>query len=907
MSKQEQEFPAEKTILLLEQNKIDNNDDPNGTFSINLSNPITLNEGDSLTLNKSFIDTSLQNLNFIRVEEDEEILTIKTGIYYTDIELNPTPSTKPTFGKWSVEAAQRPQGDTYILNNQSDATLNTFLDWSVSNQPTIVGGTDFNLELKPLSDAAPTSPLIGIAQYVLVGAPDLGDAPTDPPGFGQTLQQKFLLGGYLNMKTISGSHEFYYYHRTAVAADFSDPQGHIAVFEGWFDGNGARKGWKAKANPNTTFPSPNPPYQRWYFQSDTFGYNYFADRGNGHLMRLQTLRFPLYSPWDSSESSSTLDYYPAVGLKYTDPTTGKVVQKTKNFNKYPPVPEPNGGFNTNAAMEELEEIFSDKRLPPQQQNQRIKHEDLPDQFKDKSYGWSREWHWYDWKQWQDPRDTASILTFPAIEFSIDDPPVLAFSQFNAAGTQPIFQGFINGGSQHAVKSAAGVLQGTKIQPYQMPDLIPVSNPTSNGSTMTPREYETTIRIPKGDYSYTGLAQLMTDQLNSLNTPVTGLRNQPTDLNQPLNAAGFSNSYLLQTTYELMQQYDGLASVPIANVPNFPNNFTFSKVALDARTAADGTAIPAIPARSNTDEGVQPYFVSEDATRLFSFNGTNVFPGGSDKPWLLGAENFSIIYDESSQQFKFEQMHTPIYIDGPVIDSTTTPPTKGPGSVVIQQMKGATNDDSFLGSLKTLDSATGCFLTDLQPRSLWFGKMGFDASILTPIGTNNSNVVDFTSGTSDFSDGTLQEVKCFPVSLKTGRNKTGYFISNDSLVRKNAEYYELDDAWNELIETDELVGLNGRPLLATIDDDPFYQIEISGVNKNNITGQVYDDSLVQAMVGKYFSAGNFTQSIGDGFQYVHKGEPMVIKDLRVRILNSQNQLEQNLGPNSAFSLTLGTTK
>ena len=261
---EEKELPAEKTIVLMEENKINQND-PNGTFSINLPHPITLKEGDSLTLNKSFIDTSLQNLDFIRVEEDEQDVTIKTGIYYTDIEPNPTPTTKPTFGRWSVDASQRPQGTTYILNNQSDATLNTFLDWAVANQPTIGAGTDFNLELQPLADNNPASPLIGIAQYILIGAPDLGDAPTDPGAQGQVLQQKFLLGGYMNMKTISGNHEFYFYHRTATASDFSDPNGHTAVFSGWFDGNGARKGWRAKQNPDSTFPSPNPPFQQWYY------------------------------------------------------------------------------------------------------------------------------------------------------------------------------------------------------------------------------------------------------------------------------------------------------------------------------------------------------------------------------------------------------------------------------------------------------------------------------------------------------------------------------------------------------------------------------------------------------------------------------------------------------------------
>ena len=815
------QIPEVKTIMLLEENKI-NNDDPNGTFSINLPHPIVIKEGDEIALNHAFVDTSLQNLNFIQVDEDEQDVTISTGIYYTDIQPNSN-DLKPTWGRWSVPDADRPNGDSYILSNQSEASLNTFLDWNVTNQPTIDAGTAFNLRLATLQSLNPPDPLIGVAQYKLVGDPDLGDPPTDPTAPGQVIQQKFLLGGYLNMTTENGEHEFFYYHRTTTEAQFATPNMHLAVFSGWFDTTKsppARLGWKAKANPDTIFPSPNPPYYTWSFESDTLGFNYFSDRGSKHIVKLQTLRFPLYRPWKSLDSPNS---YPAVQLQYVDDTTGKPTAVTKNFNKYPPTEEQGGGFDTSAAMETLTEIFRTSG------NTRIKHESLPEEFQKKN-GWGRDWHWYDWKQWQDPRDKAGVLTFPSIEFSIDDPPILRFANLG------VDQGFINVESQFAQRNTSGVVFGTQVQPYQMPDLLPVSSPTSNGSTMTPREYTTTIRVPQGNYTYTELAELITDQLNSLNTPVTGLSNNPSDPKQPLNAAGYSNSYLLQTTYELMMQYDGLSTIPIADPPIFPNNFTFSTTTIPERTADDGTLIPEIAAQTATDKGVQPYFVSEDGQKLFSFDKDNVFPSsGAEKPFILGAENFSLIFDESTNQFKFEQIHTPIYIDGPVIDSSTTPKTKGPGSVVIQQFKASGTNNSFLGTLKTIDSSTGCFITDLQPRSLWFDKMGFNHNILTSIGTQNSNLINFTATGSSFSGGDLEEVRCFPVSLTTGINKTGYYISNDSLITKSASYYELDDSWNEKIETEQLVGLEAEPLIVATSDQGFYQIEISGINQQSITG------------------------------------------------------------------------
>jgi len=63
-----------------------------------------------------------------------------------------------------------------------------------------------------------------------------------------------------------------------------------------------------------------------------------------------------------------------------------------------------------------------------------------------------------------------------------------------------------------------------------------------------------------------------------------------------------------------------------------------------------------------------------------------------------------------------------------------------------------------------------------------------------------------------------------------------------------------------------------------------------------------------MIGKYYSNGNFTQGEGDGLVYIHKGEtPLVIKSLRVRILDSLGNVEPGLGPSSAMILDVNQEK
>jgi len=924
-----------QTIVLLEENK-NAVSDPNGTFSINLPKPITLKEGDELQLTKAFVDTSLEDSNVINVSSEERSVSIQTGIYFTDVTDNELGST-PGYGLWSEE--NRPndpcRGQTYVLQDQDSANLNTFFDWLGTNNPAVTPApVDFNVELVPLADSDPSSPLIPKAEYIIKGAPDQGGAPADPAGQNTGLVQANMLNGYMNLKVINNEHQFFFYHRDSVEATFDDVNGHTAIIEGWFDDTtGKRKGWKAKRNVDTTFASGNPPFTQWFFKSDdgTDGYNYFADRGTGHLVRMTTAFFPFNREWLSNGDSNAIDYTPSVTLQYRNPslpTEKQYLSMTKNFSKYPPFIEPGRPIDLNSGMTQLYLNLTDSEISPNPINRatQVKFKNLPDEYKEKKYGWGREWVWFYWNDWEDRLDPKSQRVWDPIVFSIDEPPVIAYTNYKSQtppNSQPIDQGFVNNRSQHYTRVEGGpdkgpTYEGNRLQLNQM-TTSPVSNPTSEGCIMSPRQYTTTIDIPPKAYGYSELAQLITDKLNALANPIVGVSNNPSDPNQPLNAPGFTSSYLFQTTYDLMMQYNGFntaaGGAEIPKNPIFPNPWTFSKVNLPARPD-DGVPDPVVAVVDPAAEGVQPFWVNEEGDILFSFNQTTTNGDTGKDPHLVGAENMSLIFDDVTQSFNFLEAHTPFYIRGPEIQAAGTNPTTaavfGPGPEVIYQLQGRSTATSFRPTLNTKDVYSGCFITDLQPRTLWFDKMKFSSDILTHIAPDGGQVTNFQTG-SFAGNTSLAAVKTHPVSLTTGRNKTGFFVGHDTLVTKNEKFDTMtpkpstDDYWNEIIEVDTPVGLKANSQTPVNDDQAFYQIEISGINSQEITGQVYNNSLVQAIVGKYFSAGNFTQSIGDGVPYVHKGEPLTIQSVRVRILNTQNELEEGLGPNSSFVLTINSEK
>jgi len=934
---------ANQTIVLLEENK-NAVSDPNGTFSINLPKPIVLKEGDALQLTKAFVDTSILDSNVINVTPEERSVTIQTGIYFTDVTDN-TDGTTPGYGLWSEE--NRPndpcRGQTYILQDQSSANLNTFFDWLGANNLAVTPAPpDFNVELIPVADNDPADPLIGKAEYIVKGGPDLGGAPADPASQNTPLVQPNMLNGYMNLKVVNDAHQFFFYHRTSTAATFDEPNGHTAIIEGWFDTASPpkRKGWKAKRNVDSTFASGNPPFTQWFFKGDAGGYNYFADRGTGHLVRMTQAFFPFNKDWDSSENPAAIDFSPSVTIQYKNPSlpTEKQYQSmTKNFTKYIPLETPGVPINPNSGVTELYLRMTDANITPNPINRavEVKFKHLPQEYKGKENGWGRNWAWFYWNNWEDPLDVTGQRVWDPIVYSIDEPPFIAYTNYKSGGvpnSQPIDQAFVNIRSQYFERvladpkiAASRTYEGTKLQRNQL-TTSPVSNPTSNGCIMSPRQYTTTIDIPPKAYGYAELAQLITDKLNALANPIVGVSNNPADLNQPFNAPGFTSSYIFQTTYDLMMQYNGfntaIGGAEIPKNPIFPNPWTFSKIGLQARPD-DGVPDPVIAVTNPAAEGVQPFWVNEEANILFSFNQATTNGNSGADPHIVGAENMSLIFDDVTQSFNFLEAHTPFYIRGPEIQAAVAagtgsnptpavPAVFGPGPEVVYQIQGRSTTTSFRPTLNTKDVYSGCFITDLQPRTLWFDKMKFSDDILTHIAPDGGQVTPFNTGS--FTGNTaLGAVKTHPISVTTGRNKTGFFIGHDTLVTKNENFDTMgsspstDNYWNEIIEVDTPVGLKANSQTPVNDDQAFYQIEISGINSQEITGQVYNNSLVQAIVGKYFSAGNFTQSIGDGVPYVHKGEPLTIQSVRIRILNTQNELEPGLGPNSSFVLTINTQK
>ena len=933
-------YPDTKIITLLESNAEPvGSNYPNGTFDIQLDQQVTLKEGDTIELNKVFIDTTPSEETFITITEEESEITIKHGMYLTDMLPNDsipgTPATpaKPQWGNFSLPVGQRPDGKRYILQNEEPAFANTQLEWTQTNNPNLVATppnvtpgpgtiTSFKTELSPLVPEDNNG-----FEYIVNPVP-AGPPPADPVQVGMVLTAPFYISGHCRLiptysdSKFIGPYEFYYYSRHYVQATPGQfgANDHTAVFSRWTDASGKILGWKAKANPDTTETNP---IRQWNFMSDADGYNYLDTGGLPHMIQINTIAMAINQAWSVVLSGAAIDVYypthPGYMIEWRDPRTNKVHQFNKRFD----APAYNAVINTSSNPPSVEKDGMDVLLKELPKSAIIPYDDraslgLPT---DKSQDWGRDspWDFYRLSQFEDPFAVDSLPTLPTMICSIDHLPSVQFSFFSPPNPKQegLPSGFIN-------KKASwydAATQSMTINSAQILSQTPVNNASTGGRTLIPREYTTTFSIAPGQYANGDLAQILTDKINQNSSPVVGLSNNPGAEQPVINAAGYSSSYFFQTSYELMEQADGYSQA--AGLPNnltrYPNDFAYSATAIGARTLADGTTLGAIAPATLTDLGVQPYFLAEDASALFQFKASEVQPLGTQankKARNVGASEISVLFDETEQAFTIAQAHTSI-VGG---DNAT------PIDSVIQLVRALPDNSlSFFGEQRACDTYSGVFFTALEPQSLWFSKMGLSKNLLVSLGTGAHVIKDFSTSVDSSFNGLptapdLQSVMCHPTSLTKGVNVTGLFNGVDNLVVKkpapaapNPADERADDfatqpqVYSEAVATNTLVSLVGKSQVNAVEDDPYFQIEIAGINTQNIVGQPTKNSLVQGIVGKYFSNGNFTQDEDSGYAYTHKGEPIIIRQLSVRILDSKGQPENGLGPNSAVILKLSTDK
>ena len=506
---------------------------------------------------------------------------------------------------------------------------------------------------------------------------------------------------------------------------------------------------------------------------------------------------------------------------------------------------------------------------------------------------------------------------------------------NDGGQPPGFQAF-----QNEMAEPPGGYADFKFNDRQVTS-IPYIPGTS--VQLTPRTYTTkllevpgcTLPTIGGTFTYSEWAKLLTDNLNRMPKVIGGMTNNPADITQRINTPTYSQSRLLTDTVQLCYQGE-----------SFPNtNSGLPLVGLNYQS------VPTDPTAPNQSLYRQPYWVRTDGTEMFQFNNEVVTPGqvtsaapkraatatlttpsitlqipsmGSSGARWVGAEAVSFDFNEEASAFEVLQMHSNLYdaASGAVVTRQyrSNPPAEDPADIT--NVFGAFPSD--IGGCATVSQQGGVFITDFTPTSIWEDKMNLDVNMLVSTDLN-SQLVDLSKGdwagigTALGFDQSTTDV----VNLVEGVHTTGNYIgvtaginkspntSTDGTGATGGRYNNINVGWNTVSQVSTPVTIPGHPIIATQLESPFYQVEISGIGKNDIYGQDIPNALIAGVVGRYYVEGGYTESSGEGaIQYVHRGRPLLLRQLQIRILDAEGRefsaSDDVIGDESAVILEINSS-
>lgn len=297
-------------------------------------------------------------------------------------------------------------------------------------------------------------------------------------------------------------------------------------------------------------------------------------------------------------------------------------------------------------------------------------------------------------------------------------------------------------------------------------------------------------------------------------------------------------------------------------------------------------------RNNGDfpDATAPQFFATDASGRFSYATTK---SGNDTDYFCGSSQFGLVYDDITDKFQMASIHSSIYSTNPA-DQLTAPIVK------------VISDNA--GGKVALNKSGGIFFYAMNPPELFFGpdsvfKFRTDICALpqTKIGVNAG----------------VPNENFDIVSLTDGVNSTGDLQGLDTLIEKKP----IAAAGNEPVKGFDVVP--GLPFQTAISQtkpinaatnmsssrEAYFKLEIDipGVVQNivqNNTEKVAGlepglrglNRNIQAIIGRYYSANNFTSAYNEGsipYQYT-ADNPATVSQFTIRILGPNGNLADGLG-------------
>ena len=292
-------------------------------------------------------------------------------------------------------------------------------------------------------------------------------------------------------------------------------------------------------------------------------------------------------------------------------------------------------------------------------------------------------------------------------------------------------------------------------------------------------------------------------------------------------------------------------------------------------------------------------LDHDRTKLTRKDGGTYIEPDTGSSNFIGTNQIELQYSTDSNKFFFKYIHLPIYDNnGDTIiqfiqntgSGTPTPPNSG---------KFLFNGKQGGIAFNSLEAYEQGHIDDpLFSYDLWENKLGFVVSDLC---------VDYGMVTTTIGAGVFD----FPnFNLNNGAKwEDGISVSSarptlDNMVVK-ANFLNLQALTGIKSITDLTTEIEASEskLQTEILNYGYYLIEIQAGFQNEIVGGDSITQNISGIVNRYYSMGTYTSSEGSTFQYIHRGNPQYLQDIKIRILDNNKNLAVGIGDDNTIFLQL----
>jgi hypothetical protein len=283
----------------------------------------------------------------------------------------------------------------------------------------------------------------------------------------------------------------------------------------------------------------------------------------------------------------------------------------------------------------------------------------------------------------------------------------------------------------------------------------------------------------------------------------------------------------------------------------------------------------IRAKNNLQNADPQYYARFDGKSFFTFGQLTA----TTDPFI-GTTQCSFINDSNIDKIKIDSIHTSL------LDTTTG------NNITKYEKKGLPASTTF----ELIGRNGGIVFTDMSPQSFW-EKIGFSYD-------ENNKIFSHTGTTTTSIGGQQFLSQTLPVDI--GRFTTTADSGLDTARLKANPYiftgFTPLSAGGSVQTNKPIVALNS--VAQSSDDDGFFMVEVSGIPHSSVVSRDKSNDKIHSIISRYFSAGSFTTAYNEGSQpIIYKGEPQMISNLRVRILNSKGELSNDIEDKSTIFLQI----